>query len=99
MGLSSLVIVARVSYITPRLGGTSLLLDALAAVIIGGVVIGGGKGTIQGVIIGTISIAVINNMVNIVDIHPAWNEFFKGIVIITMMLFNRMIEIIEERRR
>ena len=98
MGLSSLILVARVSYITPRLGGTSLLLDTLAAIIIGGVLISGGKGTIQGVLIGTLSITIINNMVSMVDIHPAWNDFFKGIVIILMMLFNRMVSILEETR-
>jgi ribose transport system permease protein len=99
MGLAALVIVARVNYINASLGGMSLLLDAIAAVIIGGVAISGGKGSIEGVLIGSIAIAIINNMVNIVDIRPEWNEFFKGLVIVMMMLINRSISVIEEKRK
>jgi ribose transport system permease protein len=99
MGLSSLILVARTNYINANIGGMTLLLDALTAVIIGGVSISGGKGTIQGVFIGSISIAVINNMVNIVDIRPEWNEFFKGLVIVAIMLINRLVNVIEENRK
>jgi ribose/xylose/arabinose/galactoside ABC-type transport system permease subunit len=99
MGLAALVIVARVNYINASLGGMSLLLDAIAAVIIGGVAISGGKGSIEGVLIGSIAIAIINNMVNIVDIRPEWNEFFKGLIIVMMMLINRSITVIEEKRK
>ncbi len=97
IGMSSLVITARVSYVNPNLGGITILLDALAAIIIGGVAIGGGKGTVQGVFVGTVAIALINNMVNMMDINPSWNEFFKGIVIIVMMFINKTADILEER--
>ena len=97
MGLASLILLARVTYVNPNLGGTAILLDAITALIIGGVLIGGGKGSIRGVFIGTISIVFINSMINMINIQPAWNAFFKGFVIIAMMVINRTIQIIEEK--
>ena len=98
MGMSSLVITARIAYVNPNIGGITILLDAFAAIIIGGVAIGGGKGTVQGVLIGTVAIALINNMVNMIDINPLWNQFFKGIVIVVMMFVNKIADIFEDRR-
>ncbi len=98
MGLACLIIVARIAYVAPTLGGTPLLLDTLAALIIGGVLIGGGKGSVQAAFFGTVAIALINSIVNIVDIQPAWNGFFKGFVIVVVMMMNRGIEMIEEKR-
>ncbi len=97
MSLSSLVIVSRVLWISPGLGGTPILLDAIAANVIGGVSVSGGKGTIRGVVFGTILVAVINNAVNIINIGPAWYDGFKGFVIIIMILFNKIIENTENR--
>lgn len=99
MGLTNLVIVARVRYISLGLGGTELLLDVLAAVIIGGVTIGGGKGKIPSVLLGVIFISIVNNMVNIADISSVLDNFFKGCVIIIMIAINRVIEIAEQKRR
>jgi ribose/xylose/arabinose/galactoside ABC-type transport system permease subunit len=96
-GLSSLVLTARVSYVNPNLGGITILLDALAAIIIGGVAIGGGRGTVQGVLIGTVSIAIINNMVNMLEINASWDDFFKGMVIVIMMSINRVADLLEDR--
>ena len=73
-------------------------MDAIAAALIGGVALTGGKGTIFGVLVGSFAIAIINNSVNLADIHPDWNQFFKGAIIVLMMVVNRMIEIVEERK-
>jgi ribose/xylose/arabinose/galactoside ABC-type transport system permease subunit len=99
MGLVAMLLAARILYVTPTIGGTPLLLDAIAAAIIGGVAIGGGKGTVQGVFIGSLAIALINNSINLMDIHPSWNQFFKGLTILIMMLANRYLEILEIRSK
>jgi ribose/xylose/arabinose/galactoside ABC-type transport system permease subunit len=97
MGLAALMIASRVLYISPGLGGTSLLLDALVAVVIGGVVITGGKGTVRGVFVGSIAITIINNMVNVADIHAIWNEFFKGVIILIVLVINELVKLFEEK--
>jgi ribose/xylose/arabinose/galactoside ABC-type transport system permease subunit len=99
MGLVALVMAARLSYVTPNIGGTPLFLDAIAAAIIGGVAVGGGKGTVQGVLIGSLAIAFINSSINLLNVHPSWNQFFKGFIIVFMMLVNKLIENLEIRTR
>ncbi len=91
MGLGALTIIPRTMRIVPEIGGTSLLLDAIAAAIIGGISIHGGKGNISSVVIGAFTVAIINNAIFMMPIHPAWNEFFKGAIIILVVLFNRFI--------
>ena len=98
MGLASMIMVSRLSFITPTFGGVPLLMDALAAVLIGGVALTGGKGTIFGILVGSFAIAIINNSVNLVDIHPDWNQFFKGLIIVIMIIVNRGIEIVDNKR-
>lgn len=56
--------VARVSYVTPTFGGIPLFMDSLAAVLIGGVAITGGRGSVFGVLTGACGIAIINNAIN-----------------------------------
>lgn len=62
---------------------SALMLDSIAAVSIGGVSLMGGRGTLIGVIIGVMIIGVINNGMNIIGIHPAYQDIVKGVVIIT----------------
>jgi ribose transport system permease protein len=99
MGLVAVVMAARLSYVTPNMGGTPLFLDAIAAAIIGGVAVGGGKGTVQGVLIGSIAIAFLNSSINLLDIHPSWSQFFKGFIIVLMMLVNKLIENMEVKSK
>jgi len=96
MGLAALVIASRVLWISPGLGGTPILLDAIAANVIGGVSVSGGKGSIRGLIFGTILVAVINNAVNIINIGPAWYDGFKGLVIIVMILLNKILDNVDD---
>ena len=98
MGLASMIMVSGLSFITPTFGGVPLLMDALAAVLIGGVALTGGKGTIFGILVGSFAIAIINNSVNLVDIHPDWNQFFKGLIIVIMIIVNRGIENVDNKR-
>jgi ribose transport system permease protein len=99
MGLVAVLMAARLSYVTPNMGGTPLFLDAIAAAIIGGVAVGGGKGTVQGVLIGSVAIAFLNSSINLLDIHPSWSQFFKGFIIVLMMLVNKLIENMEVKSK
>lgn len=62
---------------------SALVLDSIAAVSIGGVSLMGGRGTLIGVIIGVMIIGVIRNGMNIIGIHPAYQDIVSGLVIIT----------------
>jgi ribose transport system permease protein len=69
--------------------GEPLLLNSIAAVVIGGVSLFGGAGTILGTVIGTIIIAVIQNGLVILAINPFWQYIAVGAVIIMAVLVDQ----------
>lgn len=62
--------------------GESSEMDAIAAVVLGGVSMSGGKGSIVGTIIGAIVIGVLNNGMNLVGISSSWQYIVQGVVIL-----------------
>jgi ribose/xylose/arabinose/galactoside ABC-type transport system permease subunit len=69
---------------------TGAELDAIAAVIIGGASLFGGKGTIVGTVIGVLLIGVINNGMNLMNVPPFWQSFIKGAVIFLAVLLDSL---------
>jgi ribose/xylose/arabinose/galactoside ABC-type transport system permease subunit len=69
--------------------GDPLLLDSIAAVVIGGASLFGGAGTIAGTVIGALIIAVIQNGLVILGINPFWQFVTVGIVIILAVLVDQ----------
>jgi ribose transport system permease protein len=69
--------------------GDPLLLDSIAAVVIGGASLFGGAGTIIGSVIGALIIAVIQNGLVILAINPFWQFVTVGIVIILAVLVDQ----------
>jgi ribose transport system permease protein len=69
--------------------GDSLLLDSIAAVVIGGASLFGGEGTIIGTLIGALIIAVIQNGLVILGINPFWQFVAIGVVIILAVLVDQ----------
>lgn len=69
--------------------GDPLLLDSIAAVVIGGASLFGGAGTIFGTVIGALIIAVIQNGLVILAINPFWQFVTVGIVIILAVLVDQ----------
>lgn len=59
-----------------------LELDSIAAVVIGGVSLMGGKGNVIGAVIGVIILGVINNGMNVFAVSPAYQDIVKGAIII-----------------
>ncbi|NWJ44279.1 MAG: ribose ABC transporter [Chloroflexi bacterium] len=69
--------------------GDSLLLDSIAAVVIGGASLFGGEGTIIGTLIGALIISVIQNGLIILGINPFWQFVAIGVVIILAVLVDQ----------
>ena len=65
------------------LTASGLLLDSIAAVFVGGVSLMGGKGTILGVVLGTLIIGVANNFFSFLGAPAALQSMIKGGIIIT----------------
>ena len=64
-------------------------LDAIAAVVIGGASLVGGRGHILGSIAGVLTMAVLHNVMTLLDINPDWQGTVVGVVILGAVLANR----------
>jgi ribose transport system permease protein len=80
-GLAGVMISARLSSAQPGTG-LGYELQAIAAVVIGGTSLSGGKGSIVGTVIGALIISVINNGLQIMSIPQEWQNVILGIVIL-----------------
>jgi ribose transport system permease protein len=69
--------------------GESLVLDTVAAVVIGGASLFGGSGTLIGTLIGALIIAVLNNGLVIINVQPFWQFIAVGVVIIVAVLIDQ----------
>jgi ribose transport system permease protein len=69
--------------------GTGYELDAIAAVVLGGTSLSGGKGRIFGTIIGALIIGTLNNGLNILNVSSFYQQVVKGIVILLAVLMDR----------
>jgi len=92
-GLAAVLLVSKVQMSVPSIGGLPLLLDAVAATILGGTSLSGGKGTIRGTFVGVLLIVIIGNIINLLSIDANYRDVIKGLVIIAVLLFDRAINI------
>ena len=86
--ISGLIITSRLSSAQPT-AGTSYEMDAIAAVVLGGTSLSGGKGRILGTLIGALIIGVLNNGLNIIGVSAFWQQVVKGVVILIAVLLDR----------
>lgn len=84
--LTTVMVIAQVPLVQPNLGGITLLLDAIAAAVIGGTSIFGGRGTVIGVLIGAMIIALLTNALQVLGVDPSAIDLFKGLIIIAALI-------------
>jgi len=89
VGVSAVLIAMRFNSVGSSTLGVNYELDAIAAVIIGGTSMSGGRGTVWGTVVGAITLGVINNMLNMVGISPYLQGTVKGLVIIGAVFIQR----------
>jgi len=79
------------SYLSATMAQTSgLELSTISAVAIGGVSLSGGKGTMIGVLLGTLIIGVVDNGLSILGVGPAYQAILKGAIVIVAVLADAM---------
>ncbi|TVQ35351.1 MAG: ribose ABC transporter permease [Spirochaetaceae bacterium] len=89
-GISGLVLAARLGSAQPNTG-TGFELDAIAAVVLGGTSLMGGRGSIGGTLIGALIIGVLNNGFNLLNVSPYYQLIAKGSVIILAVLLDQFL--------
>ncbi|SHR24575.1 ribose ABC transporter permease [Mycobacteroides abscessus subsp. abscessus] len=88
-GISGVVMAGRLFSGQPMVG-IAFELDAIAAVVLGGTSFVGGRGRIQGTIIGVLIVAVLTNGMTLLNVDYYWQQVVKGIVIVIAVLLDRM---------
>jgi ribose transport system permease protein len=73
------------------LAGTGLELDAIAAVVIGGASLAGGRGSMIGTLIGVLIMVMIRNGLNLLGVSPFWQGSAIGVIIIAAVLIERLV--------
>nr|WP_163500350.1 ABC transporter permease [Halomonas socia] len=86
VGLSAIMLTSRLNSVSPSDAGYFYELDAIAAVVIGGTALSGGRGTVWGTVIGALILGIINNMLNLTGVSPYLQGLVKGAVILLAVL-------------
>ncbi|WP_394244171.1 ABC transporter permease [Vibrio astriarenae] len=86
VGVSAVMLSSRLNSISPGDAGLFYELDVIAAVVIGGTAMSGGKGSIWGTVVGAIILGIINNMLNLMGVSPYLQGTVKGLVILIAVL-------------
>ena len=81
VGIEGLIIASRLNSAQPALG-QGYELEAIAAVVIGGTSLAGGRGTILGSLIGALIMAVLTNGLRILSVAQEWQTVVTGAIII-----------------
>lgn len=88
-GLGGVMISARLGSAQPATG-MGYELDAIAAVVIGGTSLSGGRGTIAGTLIGALIISTLTNGLQILSIPQEWQDVLLGAVILVAVFIDRL---------
>ena len=89
-GLAALVLTGRLNSAQPT-AGTGFELDAIAAAVVGGTSLAGGRGTAWGTFLGALIIGVLNNGMNLLNVSSFYQLIAKGAVIVLALLVDRLV--------
>ncbi|ASY63399.1 Ribose ABC transport system, permease protein RbsC [Sinorhizobium sojae CCBAU 05684] len=88
-GIAGLLIASRLNSAQPALG-LGYELEAIAAVVIGGTSLAGGRGTILGTLIGALIMSVLTNGLRVLSVAPEWQTVVTGAIIIIAVYADQM---------
>lgn len=86
--LAGAILTSRLDSAQPT-AGSSYELDAIAAVVLGGTSLSGGRGRIVGTLVGALIIGTLNNGLNLLGVSSFYQAVVKGIVIVIAVLMDR----------
>ena len=89
VGVAAIIQTSRIGSMDYASAGSGFEMDAIASVIVGGTSMSGGRGSIIGTVFGTLIVAVMNNLLNLIGVDPYLSAAFKGAIIIGAVLLQR----------
>ncbi len=88
-GLAGIVLTSRLTVGDPQ-AGNLYELDAIAAALIGGTTFDGGVGNVHGTIAGTVILAVLSNILNLIGVSPYFQIIVKGVIIVVAVVLSEL---------
>ena len=88
-GVAAVLVSSRMNSVSSSGAGLYYELDVIAAVVIGGTRMSGGKGTIIGTVIGVLILGVVSNMLGMLQVSTYLQGLVKGAIIIAAVLVQR----------
>jgi ribose transport system permease protein len=85
--LAAIILSARLNSGQPQ-AGVGFELQVVSAVILGGVSLSGGRGTLSGVLIGVLILSMLSNGLVLLNVSSFWQEVARGIVLITAVFMD-----------
>ncbi len=89
VAIASITQLARLGNMDVASAGSGYELDAIAAVVVGGTAMSGGKGSILGTVLGVLIIGIMNNLLILLGVDSFLTNAFKGAIIIFAVLMQR----------
>lgn len=89
VSIAAIIQVSRIGSMDFSNAGRGMEMDAIAAAVVGGTNMLGGRGFILGTVYGMLIIAVMNNLLNLFGVPPFLREAFKGFIVIVAVLLQR----------
>ena len=87
--IGALILSSRITSGSPVVGGDTAL-QSIAAAVVGGVSLFGGKGRAAGVFAGAIVLATLANLLNLYNVSSYWQSVLFGLVIIAAVVFDKL---------
>ena len=87
--IAAVIYIARIGSMDFANAGNGYEMDAIAAVIVGGTAMSGGRGSLIGAFLGMLIIGVMNNILNTVGVPTFLCEAVKGLIIIFAVLLQK----------
>jgi ribose transport system permease protein len=87
--VGGLIVTSKLNSATPT-AGDGYELDSIAAVVIGGTSLSGGRGSVLGTVLGALIIGVLNSGLIILRVPPFWQKVIKGLVILLAVAIDKL---------
>ncbi|MFV0438825.1 MAG: ABC transporter permease [Desulfopila sp.] len=88
-GLAGVLLMSRINSGQPS-AGLMYELDAITAVVVGGTSLSGGGGTMLGTLVGGLIVAILQNILNLTNVSPYWQQILKGAVIVLAVVMDQI---------
>lgn len=89
VAIAAIIQVSRIGSMDYASAGSGYEMDAIAAVIVGGTSMSGGRGSIVGTVLGMLIIGVMNNLLTLFGVPPFLREACKGVIVIVAVLLQK----------